>query len=470
LILALVNPATIKIGLQAAGHLKKHWPKYVAIGLAVIAIPYVIIISVISALFSWMGWQSEEPTKLEPYQTYGAAHNLRYEELLAVDLGLHYSETENLDIDTVKKAFVYEVKVKVPVYVNKEVKTCINNVCTTTTKSVLDHYDTVEEERTRTFYEAMDYLSLNEEQREIAENSLAEMVSSVVGGGTTIGAETMAYESLVRKYAELNGIEDLVDYIMAMIQQESGGRLLDVMQSSESAGYPPNTYTNPEDSIRQGVGTLAKRYREANKDIKIAMQAYNFGPGFVSYAFDHGGYSKENAYAYSEKMKKQLGTSGYGDPEYVDHVLRYVTTGLGNGDQIFDFDTVYAKMRTYLGVPYLLGGRNPDKGPVDCSGLIEYVFAQFGINISGTAQSQYQKTVPIQPEQAKPGDLVFFYTGGREISHVGMYVGNDQFINANSKGVSISSISSWSKYVDRSDPNNPIYYVFKGYRRITSKG
>lgn len=276
----------------------------------------------------------------------------------------------------------------------------------------------------------------------------------------------LALEPVVRRYAIMYGIEDKVPLILAIIQQESGGSVPDVMQSSESAGLPRNTFTDPEQSIAQGVKYFSQVLASAGGDEKLALQAYNFGIGFIGYAKARGGYSKEVAAAFSAEQARLHEWESYGDVDYVDHVMKYVSAILTGGNQIFDVNQVYQEMRKYLGTPYLLGGRDPTTGFVDCSGLMEYVFAKFGIDIAGTAQDQYNMTTPVLESAAQPGDLVFFYTGGtRTITHVGMYIGNDKFINANSKGVSESSISGWSNYTDSSG----VKYVFYGYHRITDK-
>ena len=66
------------------------------------------------------------------------------------------------------------------------------------------------------------------------------------GGTAQVSANVLRYEPFIRKYAEQNGVGEYVGLIMALIQQESGGRHLDVMQSSESIGLPPGTITDPE--------------------------------------------------------------------------------------------------------------------------------------------------------------------------------------------------------------------------------
>ena len=69
--------------------------------------------------------------------------------------------------------------------------------------------------------------------------------------------------------------------------------------------------------------------------ISLALQSYNYGGGYLTWALNkYGGYSKENALEYSQQQAAAMGWSGYGDPEYVDHVLRYYQISSGGlGDR-----------------------------------------------------------------------------------------------------------------------------------------
>src|SRR5437763_2325569 len=175
------------------------------------------------------------------------------------------------------------------------------------------------------------------------------------GGTALVSADVLRYEPLIRKYAEQNGIGEYVGLIMALIQQESGGRHLDVMQSSESIGLPPGTITDPEYSIEIGVKYFAEVLKQAKGDINLALQSYNFGNGFIEYALERGGYSKELAIQFSNMMAAQTGWKRYGDVHYVDHVMRYYNAGngsvtiVGDGTQSFDVEEVHQIMKQFLG-------------------------------------------------------------------------------------------------------------------------
>jgi len=93
----------------------------------------------------------------------------------------------------------------------------------------------------------------------------------------------------------------------------------------------------------------------------------------------------------------------------------------------------------YLGVPYVFGGTSPYG--FDCSGYVQYVFAKAGINLPRTADVQYEVGTPVSTAELIPGDLVFFETYTYGASHVGIYVGDGNFIHASSsRGVTVSSL------------------------------
>ncbi len=97
--------------------------------------------------------------------------------------------------------------------------------------------------------------------------------------------------------------------------------------------------------------------------------------------------------------------------------------------------------KKYIGVPYLWAGTTP--AGFDCSGYTQYVFRQHGISLNRTTQTQYQQGSYVAKSDLQPGDLVFFQNTYRPgISHVGIYVGDGNFIHASSsRGVVIQALS-----------------------------
>ena len=97
--------------------------------------------------------------------------------------------------------------------------------------------------------------------------------------------------------------------------------------------------------------------------------------------------------------------------------------------------------RSYMGTPYVWGGERP--GGFDCSGYVQYVFAEHGYRIPRTADIQYNVGKAVKRGQEKPGDLVFFETYAPGASHVGVYLGRGYFIHASSsRGVTVDRLAT----------------------------
>ena len=169
---------------------------------------------------------------------------------------------------------------------------------------------------------------------------------AMFGGGsesntyTQVSAEVEAYDPLIRQYAKQYGIPEYMELIKAVMMQESGGRGLDPMQAAEGSfntRYPhePNGIKDPEYSIQCGVQELKAALTSAEVEspidmerIKLALQGYNFGNGYISWAKSkYGGYSYANAVEFSTQQAQRLGWDSYGDTQYPAHVLRYYPYG-----------------------------------------------------------------------------------------------------------------------------------------------
>lgn len=159
----------------------------------------------------------------------------------------------------------------------------------------------------------------------------------------SLSSEVLAYTATIRKYADEYGIPEFVPVIQAIMMQESGGRGDDPMQSSEcpfNTEYPnvPNGISNAEYSIKVGIKYYAGCVEESGcgglddmDRLKLSLQAYNYGNGYISWVLhNYGGYSEENSRMFSQEQAAAHGWSGYGDPEYVPHVFRYYSGGGGN--------------------------------------------------------------------------------------------------------------------------------------------
>lgn len=107
--------------------------------------------------------------------------------------------------------------------------------------------------------------------------------------------------------------------------------------------------------------------------------------------------------------------------------------------------------KSYVGYKYVYGGASPSTG-FDCSGLVYYICGQLGYKVNRTADNQVNNGVYVDKANLQPGDLVFFsnYKTYKGIGHVGIYIGNNQFVHASTAttGVIISSLND-AGYVKR---------------------
>ena len=104
----------------------------------------------------------------------------------------------------------------------------------------------------------------------------------------------------------------------------------------------------------------------------------------------------------------------------------------------------------HIGARYVYGASGPYR--FDCSGFTKYVLKQYGVNLPHSAALQARQGRPVRRSGLMPGDLVFFDTFGRGISHVALYVGDNKVVHATNPrdGVVVSSLSEryWSaRYV-----------------------
>ena len=171
-----------------------------------------------------------------------------------------------------------------------------------------------------------------------------------------VSDEVKAYAGLIQLYAAEHGIPEYTELIMAVMMQESGGQGNDPMQASECAfntKYPntPGSISDPEYSIAVGIQNLAACLSQAGADspedidrVSLALQGYNFGSGYISWALaNYGCYSELNALEFSTMMAQRLGWPSYGDPYYVQHVMRYYSSPSNQSTETF---STFAKVKS----------------------------------------------------------------------------------------------------------------------------
>ncbi len=90
----------------------------------------------------------------------------------------------------------------------------------------------------------------------------------------------------------------------------------------------------------------------------------------------------------------------------------------------------------FLGYDYCWGGKDPSTG-FDCSGLVYYVYSQFGYTLNRVAQDQARNGVAVSADALQPGDILCFYSGSSYIGHVGIYIGDGMFVHAQNSATGV---------------------------------
>ncbi|MBT2723330.1 lysozyme family protein [Bacillus sp. ISL-46] len=290
-------------------------------------------------------------------------------------------------------------------------------------------------------------------------------------GAADVPPNIAQWRGLISEYTSKYGIPEYTDFLLALMYQELGNsQTLDIMQSSESAGLPPNSIQDPVMSVNLGVQhfkSVLKQGQKAGVDFAAIVQSYNFGSGYLNFVASNGGkHSVELAQAFSLSQSSKLGWSCsdwrapycYGDFTYVQKVMENLmptSMVVGGGDVSplgeQAFNVIISEAQKYVGWPYVWGGAYPNTG-FDCSGFTQWTFAQAGIKLPRTAQEQYDVSSKISPAEAKPGDFVF-YTGTYEtdkyITHIGIYMGNGIMFDSNGSGIGNHDINSpyWQSHL-----------------------
>ena len=243
--------------------------------------------------------------------------------------------------------------------------------------------------------------------------------SSLDFSGLNLSQEVLKHQPTVEKYAKEYGISDYVNYLLAIMQVESGGTgTTDVMQASESLGLPLNSLS-VEESIKQGCkyfSELLKSTEAKGCDINTVVQSYNYGGGFIDYVSSHG-----KKYTFELAVSFAKDKSGGVKVTYKNEI-----SIKENGGWRYRYGNMfYVKLVSqYLAVPSFS---------------------------DATAQAQYDATQHIPLSQAKAGDLVFFhstYNAGTYVTHVGIYAGNNRMYHAGDPiGYADLTSSYWQQHL-----------------------
>ena len=223
--------------------------------------------------------------------------------------------------------------------------------------------------------------------------------------------------------------------------------------------------SEPDDSkgCKYFASLLSSAESQGIEDINVVVQSYNYGGGYIGYVASNG---KKHSFTLAENFardksggKKVTYTNpiavarnggwryGYGNMFYVELVSQYLTVSQVSGELA---QKIMNEALKYQGWDYVYGGSNPNTS-FDCSGLVQWCYGKAGISLPRTAQAQYDVTQHIPLSQAQAGDLVFFhstYNAGTYVTHVGIYVGNNQMYHAGDPiGYADLTSSYWQQHL-----------------------
>ncbi|MDX9710539.1 MAG: NlpC/P60 family protein [Trichloromonas sp.] len=194
-------------------------------------------------------------------------------------------------------------------------------------------------------------------------------------------------------------------------------------------------FSNPDNAVRFAA-LLESR----------GIDAYSFlhESGLYKVRFgDHETYAAARGEAESLQQQKLIDEFFVVRPE--DNAVERIRRS-GKGDLREELVTT---ARRFLGIPYLWGGTDTQDG-FDCSGLVMVTYRLNGLKLPRTSRDQFCAGKPVEKNQLRKGDLVFFATnGGKTISHVGLYIGDGKFIHAPRRGKDVSITSLSSRYYQK---------------------
>ncbi|MBE3568773.1 MAG: LysM peptidoglycan-binding domain-containing protein [Bacillales bacterium] len=247
-------------------------------------------------------------------------------------------------------------------------------------------------------------------------NSSPSQISSsaatyTVRPGDTLSKIAIAYGTTVQNLKSWNGLTSDTIYSGQVLKVKASGT------ASPSSGAQSSGTTNSNSSEGSKTYTVVK----GDTLTKIASK-YGTSVSAIKFA---NKLSSDTIFV----GQKLIIPSGAANSSSLDETGDFVNT------------TVVAEAKKYIGVPYIFGGSSPSTG-FDCSGFIYYVYNKVGKSIPRTsAEGYYSRSYFISKPQ--PGDLVFFENTYKQgISHMGVYIGNNQFIHAGGDQVQISSLSN----------------------------
>lgn len=263
-------------------------------------------------------------------------------------------------------------------------------------------------------------------------------LATSVGGGT-INATNVNFRS---EASSDSAIIAKFDYSSPLIVISHDNSEWTQVWSGGTIGYVSAQYLDFSDSLDFSVGTGTITGTDVNFRAAASTDSEVYTKVHTGDTVDVLGVS------FAWYKVSYDGQVGYINSDYVNLT--------GDGSTAVSSPTIVSTAYKYMGTPYVWAGTSPSG--FDCSGFVYYVFNENGITTNRTAALLYQNGVAVDRSDLQAGDIICFYNGSYSyIGHVGIYIGDNQFIHASSADGKVTIDSLESSYY------NSHYY---GARRI----
>lgn len=281
----------------------------------------------------------------------------------------------------------------------------------------------------------------------------AEHLNVRSGAGITYPvAGVIVLGNKVTMYEKLNGFYKInycgkIGYISEIYVKVTGAKVV-TTNSTSTVPTPVVQFT--------GIGTITTASLNVRKTAAIGSNVIGSinSNKKVNIFGMQGGYYKISYYGqwgYIDKLYVTVVKTPLNKSQYIINGQQY------NAQKSINYLMTYSS--SFLGTPYLWGGTTPAKlsttgkyicGGFDCSGFIQYIYKNIGVNLPRTTMDQIDKGASVNINSLQKGDLIFFMTNSAvpyEASHVGIYIGNNKFMQAPKTGdvVKISELTGYYK-------------------------
>ncbi len=229
-------------------------------------------------------------------------------------------------------------------------------------------------------------------------------------------------------------VETVKETPTATTQAETISAVEDTTKQTESTTQAPKQTESTTQAPKQTEATT-----EATKPVETTKPAETSAP------YGPGGSTEKPKETQKAKPQKETtvvtGENGGPGVSKKKETTKAETEATKAAKEKVSRDAVVAYAKQFVGNPYVYGGTSLTKG-ADCSGFVMRVYEKFGISTSRVSRDQANNGTEIPVSQIKPGDLVFYSSGG-EINHVAIYIGDGQIVHAANKqlGIRIGSLN-----------------------------